>query len=44
MGKAFIWLGKKIISFNNKCKCIWNGMLDKITFACDCKKQKHEEN
>ena len=44
MGKALTWLGKKIISFNNKLKCWWNKLIIKLTFvvedcnACDlCK-------
>ena len=34
MGKALIWLGKKILSFNKWCKCTWNGLMKKMMFKC----------
>ena len=47
MGKALVWLGKKIILLNNKLKCGWNKLMVKLTFslegcqACDlCKCDK----
>lgn len=35
MGKALIWLGKKIVSLNNKLKCWWNKFILKLVFKMD---------
>jgi hypothetical protein len=51
MGKALIWLGEKIVLFNQKLKMWWNKLIIKLVFKMDdcnglcekCKKCKFYE-
>ena len=35
MGKALIWLGEKIVLFNQKLKMWWNKLIIKLVFKMD---------